>query len=107
MSLMNERPSSGAFLRSSVHPVQVGLGGSPARAHSFAKGPSHRPLRSQNRDPTGDLPLCSSCFSNRPATVGSAALAGSAEIMIAARLETIRLESGEFMAGVPQMGGGG
>src|SRR5262245_16383222 len=100
---MKERPSSGAFLRSSVHPVQVGLGGSPGRAHSFAKAPSQRLLRSTNRNHPTDLPLCSSCFSNRPATVGSAALAGSAAIMIAARLETMRLESREFMAGIPEM----
>src|SRR5262245_62138838 len=103
MSLMKERPSSGAFLRSSVHPVQVGLGGSPGRAHSFAKAPSQRPLRSTKRNHPTDLPLCSSCFSNRPATVGSAAFTGSAEIMMAARLETIRLESREFMAEIPEM----
>src|SRR5258708_2651493 len=76
MPRMKDMPSSGAFLRSSVHPVQVGLGASPGRSNSFANAPSKTPpLRSTNTNHPIDLPD-SSCFCHRPAKDGKGRLGG-------------------------------
>src|SRR5262249_11124842 len=99
MPRMKDMPSSGAFLRSSVHPVQVGLGASPGRANSFANAPSKTPLRSTNRNHPIDLPD-SSCFCHRPATVGSAACMGSVALVKAARLATSSIDN-RVLNGVP------
>src|SRR5499433_2043915 len=100
MPLMKDMPSSGAFLRSSVHPVQVGLGASPGRANSFANAPSKTPLRSTNRNHPIDLPD-SSCFCHRPATVGSAACMGSVALVNATRLATSSIDNRVFNGVTP------
>src|SRR6516165_2007480 len=92
MPRMKDMPSSGAFLRSSVHPVQVGLGASPGRANSFANAPSKTPLRSTNRNHPIDFPD-SSCFCHRPATVGSPAWIGSVALVKATRLATSSIDN--------------
>src|SRR5262249_22409912 len=92
MPRMKDMPSSGAFLRSSVHPVQVGLGVSPGRANSFANAPSKTPLRSTNRNHPIDFPD-SSCFCHRPATVGSAACIGSVALVKATSLATSSIDN--------------
>src|SRR6516164_2810039 len=99
MPRMKDMPSSGAFLRSSVHPVQVGLGASPGRANSFANAPSKTPLRSTNRNHPIDFPD-SSCFCHRPATVGSPAWIGSVALVKATRLATSSIDN-RVLNGVP------
>src|SRR5262245_29808549 len=103
MPRMKDMPSSGAFLRSSVHPVQVGLGSSPGRANSFANAPSKTPLRSTNTNHPTDLPVWSSFFSHRPATVGSAAWTGSATLLNATTLATSNSENGAFNGVSPRV----
>src|SRR5947208_7821958 len=100
MSLMNERPSSGAFLRSSVHLAQVGCGSSPGRANSFANAPSKTPLRSTKINHPTDLPA-SSFFSHSPATVGSAAWMGSAALVNATMLAMNSIEIRVFKGIAP------
>src|SRR5437667_229545 len=101
MSLMNERPSSGAFLRSSVHLAQVGCGSSPGRANSFANAPSKTPLRSTKINHPTDLPA-SSFFSHSPATVGSAAWIGSAALVNATMLAMSSIEILVFKGAIPR-----
>src|SRR5437016_1978305 len=101
MSLMNERPSSGAFLRSSVHLAQVGCGSSPGRANSFANAPSKTPLRSTKINHPTDLPA-SSFFSQSPATVGSAAWMGSAALVNATTLAMSSIEILVFKGAIPR-----
>src|SRR5262249_21603829 len=103
MFLMKDMPSSGAFLRSSVHPAQVGFGGSPGRANSFANAPSNTPLRSTNRNHPIDLPEASSFFSQRPATVGSAAWTAGAALANATRLATSKIENRVFNGVIPRV----
>src|SRR5262245_41431768 len=103
MFLMKDMPSSGAPLRSSVHRVQVGgCGGSPGRANSFANAPSNTPLRSTNRNQPTDLPA-SSFFSQRPATVGSAARTAGAALANATRLATSKIDNRVFNGVTPHV----
>src|SRR5262249_50579425 len=103
MFLMKDMPSSGAFLRSSVHPEQIGFGASPGRANSFANAPSNTPLRSTNRNHPIDLPEASSFFSQRPATVGSAARTAGAALANATRLATRKIENRVFNGVIPRV----
>jgi hypothetical protein len=82
--------------------VQVGLGASPGRAHSFANAPSKTPLRSTNRNHPIDLPD-SSCFCHRPATVGSAACMGSVAPVNATRLATSSIDNRVFNGVTPRL----
>ena len=98
--LISESPSKGAFLRSSVHLLQIGLGSSPGRGNNFAIAPSYVPLRSTKRNQPTGLPF-SSVFCQRPATVGSAARAGFTAIVKTAKIAMISLVKCAINRGIP------
>src|SRR5277367_1854828 len=85
MLRMKGRPSIGAFLRSSVQATHRGWISSPGLGKPLAMRPSNTPLWSTNRNQPTGLPVLSSVFCHRPATVGSAARAGPATKLNAVR----------------------
>src|SRR5216684_1277936 len=75
MFRIKEIPSSGAFLRSSVHFAQVSWISSPGAGNVLAITPSKTPSWSTTRTHTTGLP--SSIFCHSPAADGSAACPGT------------------------------